>query len=663
MHSLKQGLRVVMCLICCALAENASAEDKSDLTSMSLEQLMAVKVVSASKEPVKAQDAPANVEIITSDDIKRYGYRTLTEALRRIVGFNTYSLQYDFAFVRGFSVPGDFNTRILLLIDGHRINDNNYLQGYIGDEFPGDIEAIDHIEVSKGPGSAVWGTNAMLAVVNVVTKKGAQLGKGQASYEYGTGNRQKGFVASGQKIDDLEYTITSSFMDTNGDERIVFPPFEGQQFTAEDGDSSHYFHLNTGIKYKDLSVNLAHAVRRTQVPYAFYGVIPNDSGNFYNDDFTRLDMSYDTVVNAEDNSHFVARFYWDRNAFDGDYIYEGEEPGSRLVNSDRAVSELYGFEFRYSTQLTEALSVLLGTEVQDNYELSIVNYFRDPKSENFIDASEPYILTSPYAELQYKALDNLKFVAGVRGDSYTSLDDAATPRGAVIYSPYDTTTLRLMYGEGFRSSGNAERNYADNIATASNRDLSPERIRTSEASWQQRITEYLQTNLNVYYYTFSDLIYQLERDDGLFQYDNSDSDATSRGVELSALLRMADGINGYGGVTLFETRKDGARLVASPQAMANAGVSVALLDQRLFISPELRYVGSSNGFEDRSEVDSYIAANLNVLVKPFSNSFELSAGVYNLFDEEYYLPAFSPLYELKPEDGRTYRVQASYKFD
>jgi outer membrane receptor for ferrienterochelin and colicin len=88
-------------------------------------------VYTASKYEQKITEAPSKVSIVTDDEIRRYGYRTLADILRSLPGFYvSYDRNYSYVGVRGFGVPGDYNTRVLMLVDGHRINDNIYDSTY-----------------------------------------------------------------------------------------------------------------------------------------------------------------------------------------------------------------------------------------------------------------------------------------------------------------------------------------------------------------------------------------------------------------------------------------------------------------------------------------------------------------------------------------------------
>src|SRR2546425_12546804 len=107
-------------------------------------------VFGASKYEQKPSEAPASISIITSDEIQRYGYRTLSEILRSVRGlFTTYDRNYSYIGARGFDRPGDYDTRILLLLDGHRINDNVYDQASIGTDALIEVDSIERIEIIR----------------------------------------------------------------------------------------------------------------------------------------------------------------------------------------------------------------------------------------------------------------------------------------------------------------------------------------------------------------------------------------------------------------------------------------------------------------------------------------------------------------------------------
>src|SRR5580658_272451 len=159
------------------LAQNAPATPS--LTDMSLEELMQINVDSvygASGFKQKITEAPASVTVITSEDIQKYGFRTLADILRNVTGFYvTYDRNYSYLGVMGYGLPGQYNNSITLSVDGHRLNDNIYDGNLLGTDFPIDVDLIDRVEVIRGPNSSLYIASAFLGVVNLITKRGRDL--------------------------------------------------------------------------------------------------------------------------------------------------------------------------------------------------------------------------------------------------------------------------------------------------------------------------------------------------------------------------------------------------------------------------------------------------------------------------------------------------------
>src|SRR5882762_8363251 len=146
------GQALAVLLICLPVlayaADSATTQPTNDLTALSLESLMQIevpKVYGASKIDQKASQAPASVTVVTSDEINKYGYQTLGDVLQSVQGFNVSSdRNYQYLGVRGISL-GDFNSRVLVMVDGHRINNNLTDGAFIGNEFILDMELADRV--------------------------------------------------------------------------------------------------------------------------------------------------------------------------------------------------------------------------------------------------------------------------------------------------------------------------------------------------------------------------------------------------------------------------------------------------------------------------------------------------------------------------------------
>ena len=197
---------------------------------MSFEELATVKVATvygASKHEQKTTEAPSAVSIVTKDDIKKSGYRTLTEILNSVRGFYTTSDRaYSYIGVRGFSLPGDYGGRLLICIDGHRINDPIFDSAFNGMEFPLDVDLIERVEVIRGPGSSLYGNNAMLGVINVITRRGRDLNGVEVSGAYGSNDTWTGRLSYGSRFKNgVELALSGTFFDSAGHDSLYYPEF------------------------------------------------------------------------------------------------------------------------------------------------------------------------------------------------------------------------------------------------------------------------------------------------------------------------------------------------------------------------------------------------------------------------------------------------------
>jgi len=233
-----------------ALGQNTGAAP--NLTDMSLEELMQINIDSvygASGFKQKVTEAPASVTIITSEDIQRYGYRTLADILRNVTGFYvTYDRNYSYLGVRGFGIPGQYNDSVTLSIDGHRLNDNIFDGALIGTEFPIDVDLIDRVEVIRGPNSSLYIASAFLGVINIITKRGRDLRTVSATASVASYGTYQGRVSYGDTFKNgLEVLLSSSFYDSHGQGQVLFPAFDnpatnnGIAVNADDDESHQLF--------------------------------------------------------------------------------------------------------------------------------------------------------------------------------------------------------------------------------------------------------------------------------------------------------------------------------------------------------------------------------------------------------------------------------------
>ncbi|MCG8698704.1 MAG: TonB-dependent receptor, partial [Bacteroidales bacterium] len=195
------------------------SDDSDDLAEMSLEDLLDMEIVSVSKKAEKISDAPSNISVVTAQNIKEWGCRDLKDVIRRITGYNVIADRDEWVFASRGNV-GDNNQKYLVLIDGHRMNSiENFGPGNII-EIPNNLSNIKRIEIIRGPGSAVWGADALAGVINILTKNLDDMEHySNASLTYGTDNYMLGDFQIGTKVSDkAEILLMGAFSKQDGKE-------------------------------------------------------------------------------------------------------------------------------------------------------------------------------------------------------------------------------------------------------------------------------------------------------------------------------------------------------------------------------------------------------------------------------------------------------------
>ena len=176
------GFFFLACLVCCAPLETRAGQ----YMEMCLEDLMGLTVTSMSKRVQVLQETAAAVHIITEDDLRRTGATSIPEALRLVPGFmvGQHSTHIWSVSARGRAFNPTFDHKLLVMVDGRSVY-SPVFSGVFWDAFDLVLEDVDRIEVIRGPGSSVWGSNAVNGIVNIITKSAAETQGFMASALYG----------------------------------------------------------------------------------------------------------------------------------------------------------------------------------------------------------------------------------------------------------------------------------------------------------------------------------------------------------------------------------------------------------------------------------------------------------------------------------------------
>ncbi len=682
MNQLRRRLNLCCAAVCllavgvfcysAAWCEDQPLPAGDDLSELSLEQLMQMKVekvVTASRFSQLVTEAPASMSVITSDDIRKYGYRTLADVLRSVPGLYVSSdRNYSYLGVRGFNRPGDFNSRVLLMVDGHRLNDNIYDTAAIGTEFPLDIDLIDHIEFMRGPGSSLYGSNAFFGVLNIFTRKsgdvGRELSASAANYDTWSGRASYGTSFNSG----LDVLFSGTIYDSAGQRSLYFPEFasspsNGNTFNS-DYDSSKSAYAR--FLLSDFTLTGLFGSRKKGIPTGAFSTVFNDPNTRTIDERGYVDLGYRRTF--PDLFTLSARVYYDHYGFDGTYVTDNGAPPS-TTNLDTALGNWWGADTVATLTPLAEHNLSLGAEFRQNLAQNQKNVDVNPAAIN-LDDQRRSVNFGLFIQDEYHILKPLRISLGVRYDNY-NVFSAVDPRAALVYNPVETTALKLLYSEAFRAPNANERYYQDGDTSISNPDLKPEKIRTVDAIWEQYFMENYRSSLGGFYYRVTDLISQTTNNANKLVYRNVDN-AEAVGVALSMEGFWQNGSKGHLSYNWQQVTNvsTGALLSNSPRHLVKANVSIPLFRQQLFVSPELQYT-SQRMTLDGTKTNDPIIVNLSILSRDlWFKGLEASASIYNLFnvhaqdvagEEHGQQPNLPPLQTIR-QDGVNFRFKLSYRF-
>lgn len=644
-----------------------NAATASNFMALSLEQLLEVnvdKVYGASKYEQKTTQAPSSVSLVTRDEIQKHGYRTLADVMRSVNGvYVSDDRNYSYVGIRGFNRPGDYNSRVLLLVDGHRINDNVYGQALFGTEAFLDVDLIERVEVIRGPSSSIYGNNAFFGVVNVVTRAGRSVNGLEASGEAGDNEAVKGRFTFGKHLDGgVELLLSGSAYDSSGESRVYFPEFDSPatnngQAENSDGDRAYNFYGSAG--WHDLTLSGGWSWRSKEIPTASFGTTFNDGGEQTTDERAYVDLKAEHEF--ADTVKFIGRVAYDWSWYNADYPY-GSGPG-RVLNRDDSRGEWASADLQLNWQAADWCRLIFGGDFQENIAIEQRNYDVTPATMHLDDRQNGNNFGG-YVQAEINLLTNLVLNAGGRIDHYSSFGESANPRLALIYQPWTETTFKAMYGEAFRAPNAYELYYSYPGQAKANPALQPEEIRTYELVWEQGLPGNLKFSASGYYYDIDQLAAQvIDPNDGLLVFQNM-AGATALGLELGLEARYQNGWVtriGYA-VQQAEDTATELELSNSPRHLAKFNLTAPLWAEKMWAGFDVQYSSPVRTVMGNESKD-IVVVNATLFARPLSQNFEVSASIYNLFDErDGYSASTEHVQDTIPLTGRSFRVKATYRF-
>ncbi len=544
-------------LICYAVTTSAQGtplnSDEAEILQMYGEQEM-ISVATGAKQMIAK--APAVTSVITAEDIKAMGATDLDEVLEAVPGMHAAKNQTGYIplySMRG--IYGSANQQILVLINGISITNL-----YLGDRnqtwggMP--VQAISRIEVVRGPGSAMYGADAIAGVINIITKTKKDINGTEMGGRIGSFDSYDGWILHGDTWAGFDVSAALEYHDTQGQKRIIDAD---AQTGLDQLFGSHASHAPGPVNLQQQNIDARLDLSREH--WRFRGGLQNrgnlgsavgiakalDPNNRYASERWNADLNYDNADFAQD---------WDVKAqlsyLDTSQVAENDvtlfPPGTRLpidpatgqIGSGPLVDfpqgyigtpEIFERHARFNTSAFYTgfnlhtlrigtgfnYGTLYSAKATENFGINPATGTANPFIPNFslVDVtgtSASFIRTADrknffaFFQDEWKFAKDWAFTAGIRYDNYSDFGNTFNPRMALVWETRYNLTTKLLYGSAFRPPSFAEMYIVNNPVIQGNPSLMPETMDTVELAFDYRPIDKLRLGLNIFNYWWQDII-------------------------------------------------------------------------------------------------------------------------------------------------------------
>ncbi|MCV2366527.1 TonB-dependent receptor plug domain-containing protein [Roseateles oligotrophus] len=448
----------------------ACAVAATPLMELSLEDLLQVRITAATLTEASLTTVPASATVFVREQIQQLGVKTLEELMNHVPGYQSFLIDDANALYSSRSRRIAFATReVLVILDGQRLNHDTF-GGSNDNNLP--LANVARVEFLRGPGSAIYGANAFLGVINIITSK--TLNDAAVSL-VGARKIYSEINASHAFDNGLQTSIFIQGVNGKGEKQSVFAPAEGK-FTNVQPDRSDQV-INWNAQWGEWALQAHYANSRVDGGYVIGS------------------------ANDDDNKLRTRTSFWAMNY--RHQISDGWLVSSRIFNSN--FSNLY--QFRQTTAPAIASSISSGREIGSENRLSwhqgkadallgfdYSHNSGDAQAQIWLPPAAPQAsidaipstkrnVAALYAQWQDDFFDGLSYIMGVRHDQYSDIGGNTSPRLGLIWKMNLKNTLKILYGEAFRAPAYNELGYKNNFFQVGNPNLTPELAKTTELIW------------------------------------------------------------------------------------------------------------------------------------------------------------------------------------
>jgi len=679
---MKRLIQVFLLLILLLIAHPLFAqEDENEFLSMSLDELLQVEITSSTLTPEKLKTVPSAVTVFTHEEINRLGLDKLGELMNLVPGFQAYqssgsSLETPFSS-RGRRI-GSTTAEILILVDGQRYDSpRSSGSSSLAPIYP--LEFIEKVEFIRGPGAAIYGSNAMMGMINITTRSNLN----QLTLGYGSFNRKKMSLQASTDFDSLTMDIAVHIESDDGDNYDVQDTFSSTRIDTD--DPLTIADINFKLQWENTRIIIKHNQFKVEDFYEF---------DTLSNGFNERDGAISSIsLKHNFNWQQVKSYFWlsynnanatvntqltPPNVFTGSPFPYTSDPLSSdalFVSANfKNYSESRG-QWHNDWKINSKSSLQFGAELRridapeaiasNNFDLgelvngtSPISYYGTLLPTTPIQAESDRNIIGFYTQFQKQYFESTYLTLGLRYDDFSEIGSQISPRLGLVQEINPQHSVKFLYGRAFRAPSESELNLLNNPVLLGNLYLKPETVKSLDLIW---IGQWVHTGFSLGYFEshFDDSIVQVDNGSGVLQYTNIEQEPT-RGMEFELshelnrhwLVRASiTHISEKPDPSFREANNKGSFTINYQHAHWNANLVSTYFDER-----EMSAAGNRITLHNYWVVFGKVQYNI-------TNQLETFIQAKNLLDEHYLTPASGPnLTEGIPNRGRELLLGLNWKF-
>jgi outer membrane receptor for ferrienterochelin and colicins len=573
-------------------------------------------VVTATMTEKEMQKAPGAVEVISRREIEALNARTLDEAIEEAAGL---IVATESGRQKRPSIRGTGSKHTLILVDGRRLS-KGYKDFVDIDQIP--VDMIEQIEVIRGPSSALYGSDAIGGVVNIITKRppaepAAGISAQYGQDAYGEAGMPVGRAYFGNSVGPVGVFLAGSYLTKDGWDRDGILPDDGDEQTLGNigGRLSYDFNdahgLTAGFEYSDIETK--------------GGRLLQNLDRLRTTEEERLNFYMEYTGKPSPLSRFMLRANHSEHEND---IHMS--PQAQLTAEEDAERTMDQVEGRFTGVFFDNHIVTLGTE------------FRTEEREDSTGRDDDVDNLGFYLQDEYQVADPVYLVLGMRYDDHSDFGSELTPRTSLIFSLMDNLRLKASYGTGFRAPTISELFVTSYRKRGKwiyepNANLDTEESESYEIGieWEYKT---LRAKMTAFRNEVENLIEPVlyrstgkgKKKEDYYRYENI-SEATLQGIELEYGIGLARGFSVSGHLTYLDTEDEetGRDLEGQPDYKGLFKLEYQNPGLGLKSNLRLNYIGKRY-YTDGSE-DDYVLVNA-YMSKQLASHVDIFAGIDNIFN-------------------------------